>query len=110
MSGLRGMVTRTVARLGFYLLVAAILIYTVLPFYWAIVSSLKGGIALFEPSLVPWQPTLDNYAAVFRGQPFARAIANALLVATLATCTRSEARTSETQTLRRTVPYAFSVE
>src|SRR3546814_19710072 len=85
MSGLRGRVTRTAARLGFYLLVAAILIYTVFPFYWAIVSSLKSGSALFEPSLVPWQPTLDNYPAVFRGQPFARTIANSLLVATTGT-------------------------
>src|SRR3546814_8204652 len=95
MSGLRGMVTRTAARLGFYLLVAAIIIYTVLPFYWAIVSSLKSGSALFEPSLVPWQPTLDNYAAVFRGQPFARTIANS----------RSEEHTSELQSLMR-ISYA----
>src|SRR3546814_14489331 len=83
--GVRGRVSRSVARLVFYLLFAAIPIYTVVPFYWAFVSSLKSGSALFEPSLVPWQPTLDNYAAVFRGQPFARTIANSLLVATLAT-------------------------
>lgn len=85
MSGLRRGVARAIARLGFYLLVAAILFYTLFPFYWAVVSSLKSGSALFEPSLLPWQPTLDNYLAVFRGQPFARTIVNSLLVATVAT-------------------------
>ena len=77
--------TRIVGRFGFYLLVAAILVYTVFPFYWAIVSSLKSGSALFEAELIPWDPTFENYAAVFRDQPFARTIVNSLLVATLAT-------------------------
>jgi trehalose/maltose transport system permease protein len=78
-------VTRTVSRLGFYLLVAAILFYTVFPFYWAIVSSLKSGSALFEAALLPWDPSLENYVAVFRDQPFGRTIVNSLVVATLAT-------------------------
>ncbi|MPZ11713.1 MAG: ABC transporter permease subunit [Kiloniellaceae bacterium] len=76
---------RIAGRFGFYLLVAAILFYTVFPFYWAIVSSLKSGSALFEAELLPWDPTFENYAAVFRDQPFARTIANSLIVATLAT-------------------------
>ena len=78
-------IKRIAGRFGFYLLVAAILVYTVFPFYWAIVSSLKSGSALFEAELLPWNPTFENYAAVFRDQPFARTIANSLLVATLAT-------------------------
>jgi trehalose/maltose transport system permease protein len=78
-------VTRTVSRLGFYLLVAAIMFYTVFPFYWAIVSSLKSGSALFEAALLPWDPSLENYVAVFRDQPFGRTIVNSLVVATLAT-------------------------
>jgi trehalose/maltose transport system permease protein len=78
-------VTRTVSRLGFYLLVAAILFYTVFPFYWAIVSSLKSGSALFEAALLPWDPSFENYVAVFRDQPFGRTIVNSLVVATLAT-------------------------
>ncbi len=72
-------------RIGFYLLVATILVYTVFPFYWAIVSSLKSGSALFEAELLPWDPTFENYVAVFRDQPFARTIVNSFLVATLAT-------------------------
>src|SRR3546814_19971572 len=76
---------RIAARLGFSLLVAAILFYTVFPFYWAVVSSLKSGSALFEADLIPWDATLQNYASVFRNQPFARTIVNSLVVAALAT-------------------------
>ncbi len=81
----RHRIRRIAGRIGFYLLVAAILVYTVFPFYWAIVSSLKSGSALFEAELLPWNPTFENYAAVFRDQPFARIIVNSLFVATLAT-------------------------
>jgi trehalose/maltose transport system permease protein len=85
MSVLRVRATRVAARLGFYLLLAGILFYTVFPFYWAVVSSLKSGSELFEAELLPWAPTLENYAAVFRDQPFARTIVNSLVVAALAT-------------------------
>src|SRR3546814_5122092 len=85
MSGRRLPALRIAARLGFSLLVAAILFYTVFPFYWAVVSSLKSGSALFEADLIPWDATLQNYASVFRNQPFARTIVNSLGVAALAT-------------------------
>src|SRR3546814_402213 len=85
MSGRRLPALRIAARLGFSLLVAAILFYTVFPFYWAVVSSLKSGSALFEADLIPWDATLQNYASVFRNQPFARTIVNSLVVAALAT-------------------------
>jgi trehalose/maltose transport system permease protein len=78
-------ILRVASRLTFYLLVAGILFYTLFPFYWAVVSSLKSGSALFEASLLPQAPTLENYVAVFRDQPFARTIVNSLVVATLAT-------------------------
>ena len=71
---------RRLSRVGFYLLLAAILIYTVFPFYWAVVTSLKTGSALFTPDLWPAEPSLANYAAVFREQPFARNIANSAIV------------------------------
>lgn len=85
MSRLRRPVARVASRVGFLLLVGAIIGYTAFPFYWAIVSSLKTGSALFETDLVPWNPTFENYVAVFRNQPFARTIVNSLVVATLAT-------------------------
>jgi trehalose/maltose transport system permease protein len=81
---MRRKVTRIVARCAFYLLVGGILFYAAFPFYWAVVSSLKGGSALFAAELWPTAPSLDNYAAIFREQPFARNIVNSLVVAALA--------------------------
>ncbi len=68
---------------GFYLLVALIVLYTVFPFYWAIVSSLKTGSALFSVDFIPPDPAWGNYASVFREQPFARNIANSVFVSVL---------------------------
>jgi trehalose/maltose transport system permease protein len=65
----------------FAALVAAIIIYTVFPFYWAIVSSLKSGSELFRVDLVPPEPHWGNYVAVFRRQPFGRNILNSVFVA-----------------------------
>jgi trehalose/maltose transport system permease protein len=72
---------RLLGRAAFYLVVAIIVLYTVFPFYWAIVSSLKSGSALFNVSLIPHHPAWSNYAAVFTQQPFGRNILNSLFVA-----------------------------
>jgi trehalose/maltose transport system permease protein len=73
---------RHLARTGFILLMVAIAFYTVFPFYWAIVTSLKSGSALFAADPFPTQPAWDNYAAVFRDRPFGRNILNSVVVAT----------------------------
>ncbi|WP_395682955.1 carbohydrate ABC transporter permease, partial [Inquilinus sp.] len=72
---------RRVGRSFFYVLVVAIIVYTVFPFYWAVISSLKSGQQLFGTDLVPPSPTLDNYISVFREQPFLTNIINSLIVA-----------------------------
>ncbi|MGO4124860.1 carbohydrate ABC transporter permease [Inquilinus sp. YAF38] len=72
---------RRIGRSFFYVLVAAIIVYTVFPFYWAVISSLKSGQQLFGTDLVPPSPTLDNYVSVFREQPFLTNIVNSLIVA-----------------------------
>jgi trehalose/maltose transport system permease protein len=79
MSGLR--LRRLVGRVLFALLLAAIALYTLFPFYWAVVSSLKSGSALFAVEAFPARPAWDNYAAVFRERPFGRNILNSVLVA-----------------------------
>jgi trehalose/maltose transport system permease protein len=66
-------------RIVFYVLVAAMIIYTVFPFYWAIVSSLKAGSALFEVDFVPPDPAWTNYVSVFEGA-FERNILNSVIV------------------------------
>ena len=70
-----------IGRAAFYLLLAVIIFYTVFPFYWAIVSSLKTGSALFEVEIWPSAPAWGNYVAVFREQPFGRNILNSIFVA-----------------------------
>jgi len=77
----RRRVKSALGRLGFYILLMIIVLYTVFPFYWAIVSSLRSGAGLFNTDLIPRNPAWSNYLAVFREQPFARNILNSLFVA-----------------------------
>jgi trehalose/maltose transport system permease protein len=67
----------------FYLLVGFIVIYSVFPFYWAVVSSFKESDALFSPrpSLLPVPFTLAHYENVFTGAAFGRNLFNSLIVA-----------------------------
>lgn len=68
------------ARVGFYLLLAAITLFALFPFYYAVVSSTQPPAELFEVDLTPdWY--FGNYAAVFTEQPFARNILNSIVVA-----------------------------
>jgi trehalose/maltose transport system permease protein len=72
--------TRLAKAFGLYLLVVLIVGYTLFPFFWAVVSSLKSGSAIFDAALIPDQPTLQNYLAIFAEQPFGRTIVNSLIV------------------------------
>jgi trehalose/maltose transport system permease protein len=74
-------IKRVVGGILFYLLIVVIVLYTVFPFYWAIVSSLKAGSALFSVDLWPAEPAWGNYAAIFSEQPFGRNILNSVIVA-----------------------------
>lgn len=75
------MIARVLKRTAFFVLVAAIAVYAVFPFYWAVVSSLRSGQALYSTALIPDTVSLANYAAVFTEQPFARNILNSMIVA-----------------------------
>jgi trehalose/maltose transport system permease protein len=72
---------KAAARALFGLLVAAIVVYTVFPFYWAVVSSLKEGSALYKVEAFPPHPAWGNYAAIFAQQSFGRNILNSVIVA-----------------------------
>ncbi|GAB7127847.1 carbohydrate ABC transporter permease [Amantichitinum ursilacus] len=67
---------------GYYVAVVAVLIFALFPFFYAISSSLKKGQALFTTSLWPAHPSLDNYIAVFKEQPFGANLLNSVIVAT----------------------------
>jgi trehalose/maltose transport system permease protein len=64
----------------FYLLVAVIVFSAVFPFYYAILSSMKSGTALFRTDYFPLSWNLGNYRSVFRDQPFATNLWNSLQV------------------------------
>lgn len=72
---------RLLLKGGFGLLLAAIVLFAVFPFYYAILSSLKVGSELFSVDYFPFNWNWENYAAVFREQPFARNILNSVAVA-----------------------------
>ena len=71
-------------QVGFVLLILVILLYTLFPFYWAVVSSLKttSEIVLPNPTMWPREFTLDNYRTVFNDNSFMKALANSAIVST----------------------------
>jgi trehalose/maltose transport system permease protein len=91
-STLAGTATRTggfplwhyVNRALFWLLIVVIVIYTVFPFYWAIVSSLKPGIELFATPVGYWPSRIDlkNYQEVLTNPDFRKALLNSTVTAT----------------------------
>lgn len=78
--GARFRLRRRVAKVGFWALMAVIVVYSVFPFYWAIVSSLKSGSDLFTVEFWPKNLTTENYHAVFAEQPFGKNILNSVFV------------------------------
>jgi ABC-type glycerol-3-phosphate transport system permease component len=69
-------------RWAFGAVLSALVIFTLFPFYWAIVSSLTPDAALFrEPSLWPRTIVLDHYRALFDERDFLTPIRNSLVVA-----------------------------
>ncbi len=72
--------TKALQRSGLYALAAVITVYSVFPFYYAIVSSTKTGSALFSADLMP-RLNLGNYLAVLSQGVFLRNILNSVVVA-----------------------------
>jgi trehalose/maltose transport system permease protein len=59
------MLVEATKKTAFYAFVTAIVIYSVFPFYYAIITSFKTGTAIFEVTYLPTSFGLDNYKAVF---------------------------------------------
>ncbi len=55
--------------------------FLLFPVYWAVVTSLESGSALFTVDYLPSGPRWENYVAVFREQPFGRSILNSAIAA-----------------------------
>jgi trehalose/maltose transport system permease protein len=72
-----------VKRTAFYLLVVVIVVIAIFPFYYAIITSLKSGTALFQIDYWPTTFTVSNYATVFTRGTFPRNLANSLFISTV---------------------------
>jgi trehalose/maltose transport system permease protein len=72
---------RTLRDLGFWLLVAAIAVFALFPFYYAVLTSLRSGTDLFRVAYLPDALDLSNYVVLFERQSFGRNILNSVLVA-----------------------------
>jgi len=63
-----------------WVVVAAIVIFCLTPFYWLINVSLKTGPDLSGSAIIPPNPTLDNYQSIFQNDDFVRALGNSAIV------------------------------
>jgi putative chitobiose transport system permease protein len=76
---------RSVASSGlWYVLLTAIAVITVFPFFWMLMTSLKGPldpIASIPPQFIPNDPTLANYQRVLDALPIPRFFFNSVFVA-----------------------------
>ncbi|MFY0681934.1 MAG: carbohydrate ABC transporter permease [Thalassovita sp.] len=70
-----------VKKSAFYFAVISIVVISVFPFYYAIITSFKSGTALFEVDYFPTSFDLDNYIAVLNGRQFPRNVLNSIFIA-----------------------------
>jgi putative chitobiose transport system permease protein len=83
-------------KLAHYLLLCALALVCVFPFWWTLVTALstEGNIFAFPPTFWPREPSLENFIAVFDALPVATFLGNSLLIAActvfwkLALCSR----------------------
>ena len=64
-------------------LLVVMLIWTLVPFYWMLTTSLKKDKEIygFEATLIPLQPTLDAYRRLFAHTPFVKYMRNSTIIA-----------------------------
>ena len=98
---------RTALRVGRFSLILVVLILYLMPIYWMISTSFKLQPEIFKlpPTLIPEQPTLENYVSIIAGTmasaiPFLVYLKNSLLVAVFTV--------SATLLLATPAAYAFS--
>ncbi len=69
-------------RVTFSLVIVVIIVYTIFPFYWALISALKPERELIQTpaTWIPQAPTLQNFQAVFQNNKFLRGLLNSTVV------------------------------
>jgi trehalose/maltose transport system permease protein len=68
-------------RILFYVLVIAIIVFNLFPFFWALLSSFRPSNELFSTKLIPNALTLDHYVEVFKDPRFVQSLINSVIVA-----------------------------
>ncbi len=70
-----------------YLLLAALIIFLLFPFYWTFVTSIKTSAELYSQNVTYWPkaPTFESYRRLFSEYNFLKPMGNSLLVAVLTT-------------------------
>jgi multiple sugar transport system permease protein len=63
-----------------WICVAAIVLFCLIPFYWLLNISLRTGPDLSNSSILPPNPTLENYKSIFKNSNFTRALGNSAIV------------------------------
>jgi trehalose/maltose transport system permease protein len=72
-----------IKKAGLYLAVLVVVVVSVFPFYYAILTSFKTGTSLFEVNYIPREISFANYVSVFSQGSFLRNLFNSVLVASL---------------------------
>lgn len=67
----------------FYMGVILIVVISVYPFYYAIITSFESGTALFKPNFFPESFSLENYKNVLSQRSFLRSFANSIFIASV---------------------------
>jgi len=82
-SARRKPLTYYAGRVGFWILIIAILLYTLFPFYWAVATSLKTSAELNQTPPLYFPKSLDfsHYDAVLHNGTFTAALKNSAIVA-----------------------------
>src|SRR5262245_22811337 len=75
--------TRRVLKVTGHALLALMLVWTLVPFYWMVATSLKKDKEIygFEATLIPRQPTLESYRRIFTQTPFVKYVQNSTIIA-----------------------------
>ncbi|SDX58452.1 carbohydrate ABC transporter permease [Litoreibacter albidus] len=72
---------RYLKSVAFYAVVVVIVVVSVFPFYYAIITSFKTGTALFSIDYLPTSFDLSNYRGVLDSPNFIRSVLNSVLIA-----------------------------
>ena len=66
--------------IGFYSIVVVIVVVSIFPFYYAILTSFKTGTAIFTITYFPVDFSLENYVTVMTGRNFIRSVVNSVFI------------------------------